>query len=583
MRKAEVGIREVTAEINDQKDLFFHINKRPFQVLGAGYSSDIFLQWNGNRFKTISQLVLDIGLNTIRLEGKLEHPELYEIADRHGIMVLPGWECCDKWEAWNHTRHTHTSFPWTANDYHIANASMRHEAAMLQTHPSVLGFMIGSDWHPDDKATDIYVDALNSAGWQTPIISSGSKRGYPKCLGPSGMKMAGPYSWVPPSYWWDTEPSSDLERFGAAFGFGSELGAGVGTPEIASLLKFMHWDGVHKMWQQPNATHYHMGTGSTFSHRTIYNSALWARYGFRNGSEEYLMKAQMMDYEATRAQFEAYSAKWNAKRPATGMIYWMLNNAWPSMHWNLFDFYLRPGGSYFGAKIGARIEHIAYDYVHRDLYLINHSLDNAGPRTVHLEIINKNGTPLAIKSRDVYSKPNTSRNILFRVDDLDHIDELVFMRLGLKDDRNLTISNNIYWLPGKDIDALAWSDSDWYYTPVEHYADFTALDRLPEANVAVVATRVLQGSKSPIKIELENHSPVPAVFIRMNLVNFRTYEIPYRWEDVLPVTWEDNYITLWPHERKLVCVYPMSEQLAEFVQLHAKNAVFPEVIDIVSP
>lgn len=77
---------------------------------------------------------------------------------------------------------------------------MEHEAAMLQTHPSVLGFMVGSDWHPDDQATDIYVKALENAQWQTPIISSGSKRGYPKRLGPSGMKMVGPYDWVPPSY-----------------------------------------------------------------------------------------------------------------------------------------------------------------------------------------------------------------------------------------------------------------------------------------------------------------------------------------------------------------------------------------------
>ena len=43
-----------------------------------------------------------MGMNTIRLEGKMEHPELYEIADRLGLMVMPGWECCDKWEAWKY-------------------------------------------------------------------------------------------------------------------------------------------------------------------------------------------------------------------------------------------------------------------------------------------------------------------------------------------------------------------------------------------------------------------------------------------------------------------------------------------------
>lgn len=41
-------------------------------------------------------------MNTIRLEGKEEHPELYDVADRIGLMVMPGWECCDKWEAWTY-------------------------------------------------------------------------------------------------------------------------------------------------------------------------------------------------------------------------------------------------------------------------------------------------------------------------------------------------------------------------------------------------------------------------------------------------------------------------------------------------
>ena len=35
-------------------------------------------------------------------------------------------------------------------------------------------------------------------------------------------------------------------------------------------------------------------------------------------------------------------------------IYWMLNNHWPSFFGNIFDYYLRPGGAYYGAKKGLR-------------------------------------------------------------------------------------------------------------------------------------------------------------------------------------------------------------------------------------
>lgn len=70
---------------------------------------------------------------------------------------------------------------------------MLHEAEMMQAHPSMLAFLIGSDFWPDEKATNVYVNALNRMDWPNPIIASASKRGYPKLLGPSGMKMDGPY------------------------------------------------------------------------------------------------------------------------------------------------------------------------------------------------------------------------------------------------------------------------------------------------------------------------------------------------------------------------------------------------------
>ncbi|QOY89409.1 hypothetical protein [Paludibaculum fermentans] len=54
-----------------------------------------------------------------------------------------------------------------------------------------------------------------------------------------------------------------------------------------------------------------------------------------------------MAYEGHRAMFEAFGRN---KYKSTGVIQWMLNNAWPSMIWHLYDWYLRPGGSYLGPR-----------------------------------------------------------------------------------------------------------------------------------------------------------------------------------------------------------------------------------------
>lgn len=571
-REAKFGIREVTSELNEHGDIVFYVNRKAFQVLGAGYAPDLWLQFNSERFTKILEYTLDIGLNTIRLEGKLERPELYEIADRLGVMVLPGWECCDKWE---------TIARWSAQDYVTADASMRHEAAMLQTHPSVLGFMVGSDEQPGDEATKVYTDALKDAGWQTPIISSGSDRGYPRLLGPSGMKMEGPYEWVPPKYWWDTKPYN--RRRGAAFGFGSELGAGVGTPEVGSLLGFLSPEEREQLWRSPNDDFYHNGAGPTFMSRRVYNTALWHRHGAPTGLDDYILKAQMMDYEATRAQFEAYSAKWNSKRPATGMIYWMLNSAWPSLHWNLFDFYLRAAGSYFGAKTGSRLEHVAYDYLKKDIYLINHSIDRRGSRRIEVDLIDANGNTLSRRATTTTTEPNTSKNIRFTVHEVARHRKhgLLFMRLRLADEWNTTLSRNVYWL-ARNGDKLSWGRSQWYYTPVKKYADYTALQHLPQANLTVTATRQVDGNQTaPVFVTLENHSPVPAVFIRLNLVVFQSFD-PIQWQQVVPVRWQDNYVTLWPYEKMEIVAEPSSGELAHYLEITGMNINITDPVEIVS-
>lgn len=549
------GIRTVTSTLNANMDRVFSVNGRPFQVVGAGYTSDIFLRWDAARFRQQAELALDMGLNTLRLEGKMEHPELYDIADELGLMLMPGWECCDKWEAWSYAEY----YPvepvpvWNDSDYAAANASMRHEARMLQPHPSVLCFLIGSDFWPNDRATQMYVDAFRAHGWQTPIISSASGRGFPNLLGSSGMKMLGPYDWVPPNYWYDIDPPRD--RAGAAFGFGSELGAGVGTPELASLRRFLSDEDLEDLWRPESAdkTLYHMSTnGSQFDDRSIYNNALTRRLGAATSLDDYVAKAQIMDYEATRSQFEAFAAKWSdTLRPATGLIYWMFNNAWPSLHWNLFDYYLRAGGSYFGAKTATRVEHVAYDYVSRAIYLINRSLGETGRRTVEVEAISISGKPIFKTTFVATTEPNKSKVVSSIPLSATPSDErVVFLRLILRDgnpDGNV-LSRNVYWL-SPTLDSLDWGRTEWYYTPVTRFADYSALGNLAPAQVSIRRS----GRASPSgpgrrrsRFTLENHSDTPAFFVRLDL---RVSAEGADGDDATPVFWSDNYITLWPREK----------------------------------
>lgn len=413
---------------------------------------------------------------------------------------------------------------------------MIHETKFLQSHPSMLTFLVGSDFQPNDNATQIYVDALRANDWQLPIVPAASKRGVSDVLGPSGMKMEGPYDWVPPNYYYDVEPAE--ERYGAAVGFGSELGAGVGTPEIGSLKRFLSEDDLNDLWQSPNKGLYHMSTNvSQFYTRRIYNQGLYQRYGEPTSLEDYLRKAQIMDYEAIRAEYEAFISRWSEDHPATGMIYWMLNNAWPSLHWNQFDSYLHPAGSYFGSKVGARNEHVSYNYETKDVWLINRSVDQSGARTIDVDVIGLDGSEISSASFDIETETNAAKKI-GAVDGLTEANGVVFLRLVLRDGEDV-LSRNVYWI-APTIDALDWDNSTWYHTPVTEYADYTSLFELDPASVAITASPA-KCRKGAYTLTLESESTVPAFFIRLNLVDGSG-------NDVNPVTWSDNYVTLWPGE-----------------------------------
>lgn len=555
---ATFGLRTVTTTLNTHNDTTFHINGRPFQVLGAGYAPNLFLRFSPHKWDAELRYVLDLGLNTVRLEGKDEHPELYAAADRAGVMLLAGWECCDKWEAWSYNPDLAVSpVPvWDDADYETAKRGMAHEAGMMQAHPSVLGFVVGSDYWPDERATQGYLEAFAGMDWQLPVLGSASKRGFSEQTGPGGLKMAGPYDWVPPGYWWDTEPAE--ERFGAAFGFGSELGAGVGTPELGSLRKFLGKAEMEDLWKSPNKSLYHMSREtSQFETREIYNTGLWNRWGAPTSLDDYLMKAQLMDYEATRSQMEAYTAMWSAEHPATGLIYWMLNNAWPSLHWNLWDYYMRPAGSYFGAKVGLRMENAAFDYVRKTVWLVNRSLDKRGERRVEVEVLDLKGTVVHKESVAITTTPNTSENILSLEEVLGNVTDVVFLRLVLHDAlvEGKVLSRNVYWV-AKEPDVLEWAGSDWYYTPVSNHSDYTALNKLQPAAVHAYGVR----AGHHVHVTLKNKSGVPAFFVSLNLVNKHG-------ANMLPVTWEDNYVTLWPGESITLTakVAGPSEKLGEVV------------------
>ena len=529
---ATFGVRSVSSHLTKQGYHQFVVNGKPVLIRGAGWAPDMFLRDDPKRMAAEFSYVVNLGLNTIRSEGKLEDARFYDLADREGIMILAGWECCDKWESWAETG----GEPWSAADEKVAAASMESEARLLRNHPSVIGFMIGSDNAPPAALSKLYVDTLRAESWPLPIIAAAVPKATPE-TGPSGMKMDGPYSWIPPSYWY-------ADKLGGAYGFDSEVSAGASIPLKDDLTRMLSPPELEALWKDPQARQFHASAAwSVFATLEPFDSALAKRYGPPKSLEDYVAKSQLENYDNVRAQFEAFNAHMNAAKPSTGVIYWMLNNAWPSLHWHLYDYFLNPAGAYFGARIANEPVHIQYSNDTRAIMLVNHTLESERGLQATIRVRNLDGGVKYEKHLKGVDLAGNATRPLLTLPAVAGLSRVYFVELDLASDKGLPISHNVYWL-STQTDELDWEKSSWYLTPLTQYADFTPLQSLSTVTSEIKATLRHEGAEDIATLTLTVPTSAKAVALFQHV----SIKQSANGEPMLPILWSDNDVTLWPGE-----------------------------------
>ncbi|MFG2788081.1 exo-beta-D-glucosaminidase [Streptomyces sp. NPDC048419] len=529
------GVRDVRAPLNSDGARQYRINGRKLLIKGGGWSPDEFLRWDRTYVEDRLKYALDLGLNTIRLEGHLEPDEFFDLADRYGILTLPGWECCDKWEG--QVNGGESGDKWTDADYPVAKASMAAEAARLRDHPSVISFLIGSDFAPDATIEKNYLDALKAADWPTPVVAAASDNSSPQS-GSSGMKMTGPYDWIPPGYWY-------FKREGGATGFNSETSAGPDVPTLDTLRRMMSPAELDTLWKDPNAKQYHRSPSSTFGTLKLYDDALTGRYGAPTSLADYVRKAQLAQYENVRAQFEAYGRNaTDASKPSTGVVYWMFNSGWTSLHWQLMDRYLDQGGAYFGAKKANEPLHVQYSYDDRSVVVTDNRHEPASGLTARATVFTPDGTQKYDRTVTGVSVRGDGAHTtaLTLPASISGLPATYLVRLTLTDAAGKEIDRNVYWLSTKP-DTLDWAHTDWYYTPTTSYADLKGLSSMAQVPVSATASTSTVGDTATTTVTLRNtgSGKTPSLLTDVHLVDTQG-------RPVLPVRWSDDEVSLWPGE-----------------------------------
>ena len=529
------GIRQVDSELVSgdpnaddwmhKPKRLFRVNGRPILIRGAGWAPDLLLRNDPARVDDEIAYVKDIHLNALRLEGKLGNEHLFDRADEEGILIIAGWCCCDHWEMPD---------DWSGEDRRIAVASLDTQIRILRTHPSVMVWLNGSDDAPPEATEQAYVDKLKELDWELPTFASANSTQTP-VLGWTGLKMPGPYQWVPPSYWY----TDKLE--GGAFGFDTETSPGAAIPPVESLRKFLP---AADLWPVDDAWLFHAGGSTSTSDLSGYQSALDARYGVSADLEDFTLKSQLAAYDGERAMFEAYARN---KYDATGVVQWMLNNPMPGVIWHLYDYYLKPAGGYFGAKKACEPVHVQYGYDNRSISVVNSTPNAFTDLSVTATVfdLHSNAVWTQSVSLDLGDDAVVTPLVLPAQSALGLVDATYFVALTLTDATATILSRNFYWLSQK-ADQLDDQNRSGWVTPTIGYADLTGLSSLPMVQLDATASRTMEAGQEIVQVRLENAGSSLALFVRAEVAKGDGGD------EATPILWDDNYVTLLPGEVRVL-------------------------------
>lgn len=545
------GIRKITQhrdngklfpEFSDPSNYYLKVNGRDYLVRGAAYTPDLFFANDPQRDRDIMRYAKDLGINIIRWEGKFADDDMLDLADKEGMPVMQGLMCCGPWELYSH---------WDASDYKVAFASVTDIINNLRAHPSAFLWSNGSDGLPPENILSKYHAILKERNWQNPVVDTVSARNDDW----SGIHMAGPYSWRSPAFFFKG-------GIIATEGSMAETGNDETIPPFDSLKKFIPED---KLW--PINEFWEMRAGSAPGNNTLdsIRAAVDNRYGPSNSAVDFTRKAQLAHYENVRAQFESFGALGFESHKM--IIFWMLNNHWPSFFGHLFDYYMKQGGGYFGAKKALQPLGLVFDYYatgdrsEGKVYLVNQSPEDLTNLSVVASLYDIDGKLKHQHNADVASAATASSTVALTLPRYDDLGPVYFIRLQLKNGSSELLAESTYWQashedipvgmdPNAMMDAMVLKQDQW--------ADFTALNSMPQVKLASKVEELdAKGDLRRFQISLENPTEHVAFFVRAEL------HLDEQSGEILPITYSDNYVTVYPGETLQIEAEVNKSQLQE--------------------
>ncbi|HET6256327.1 MAG TPA: glycoside hydrolase family 2 TIM barrel-domain containing protein [Puia sp.] len=490
----------------------FYVNGRRIHLDGGAWVPDMMLNRDRRRYDYELRLCRNANVNLVRIwgGGLGETDDFYELADRYGLLV---------WQDFWITGDTNGGFKGSA-DWPVQSSvfidNVINTIYRIRNHPSLLVWTGGNEGHARKELYDAMRDNVAALDGTRPFIpcSSGFSHAPKDWKGswpddrPAGVYSGGPYSWQDDAQYYRLVDGKKDWVFKDETGIPSQ-------PPYNTLSKIIPNLEPDNNLPYPlnNTWGYHDAcTGN--GHYDTYYKAMLDRYGAPVSIRDFSDKMQLLNANGYRSIFEAAGHKLNE---TGGVMLWKLNAAFPSVVWQVYDWYLEPNSGYYFMKRACEAVHIQLNLDDSTVALVNRTYLQRPDLRYEAEVVGMTGASLFKQQGRASLDTTTVKEVLSLRDILRRTSGISFVLLTLKDATGRPLSQNTYWMsPGHD------------------FADLRAM---PSAKVrATVIGAEKRGAFTEWTLQFTNTAQRLAFFLNPQLIRDG--------EEVLPSYWSDNYFSI---------------------------------------
>jgi hypothetical protein len=546
------GVRKVTRELhwfNDSPGLRIHVNGQKVFSQGGWLQPELLFDMPAERMEAEVRYLIGANLNTVTVEDlPFLTDEFLNACDRLGLMF---------WMSFYSSYWIGPERNWPL-DHTLLNKGGVDVIKQHRNHPSLLLYSCVGEGEPGE---DIYqawrrnLLAIDCTRLFIPTIDTRKKHKWYEQDLPTGTHDAVAF--------WDISPSGYYQRVrdGKKWMFNTEVGM-ASLPPVSSLTKFIP-DLLSKK-NKPGTELYPQD--AVWAHHDAsafikdFDPAIRLYYGTPHTVVDYIWKAQLLSAERHRAWSEAVSHRmWNI---TSGLWEWKINSCWPSVGWQIYDWYLKPMVSSYYYKCAFELLHIQLSPLDGMVTIVNRCLQPVSNLEVYASVYDSNMN-LRWENRTASSIGANTYRDAFSIPLLRHLTPVYFVKLRLNRDGK-SVSENFYWLSAKpyandDHEAPPSGDFNMFSSfnlfSVANTADFSALTELPMVKLNVEQQIEAKGDNRVVSVNVKNPTDQLAFFIQLAVTRGP------QGEEVLPVFWKDNYFSLLPGETREVTATFASKDL----------------------